>query len=275
MSTQGKVYSLINMKGGVGKTTLAVALAWELAKQGSKVLLVDIDPQFNATQWLVTTDEYVAWIKAKKTVANIFMPDAPAIGLSGAKSKHTPAALANTVMSVKHGSTTLDLIPSTLELMNLDAAPRGTENRLKAFLDTARKKYDFIFIDCPPTTSLFSYAAHIASDGYLVPIKPDPLSVLGLPLLERAIEEYESRSGHSIRRVGMVFTLVRATDAMANTQTQLRDEHADVFAAELRQTTGIAEAVEANQPLQVFHKTKTAMRSTLEELAAEFLSNAV
>ena len=72
----GKVVSLINMKGGVAKTTLAVGLAWELA-QNHDVLLVDIDPQFNATQWLVDYTEYLDWLKkeSKRTAFDIFVSE--------------------------------------------------------------------------------------------------------------------------------------------------------------------------------------------------------
>lgn len=272
-----RVVSLINMKGGVGKTTLAVALAWELAKT-TKVLLVDIDPQFNATQWLVPAEEYFDWISNKKTVFDVFQPEAASsAGISGFRQGNKPVApdLQNTIMTITHSGVSLDIVPSILDLMTLDAAPRGTENRLKVFLEIAKKKYDYILIDCPPTASLFSYSAYLASDSYLVPIKPDPLSVLGLPLLERAIEDYQNRSGHSIERLGLVLTQVRATDAMTRTSTQLRTDYpTEVFKAQLHIGTGVAEAVEAGLPLQEFYKTKNALRTDLESLSAEFIKRA-
>lgn len=154
----------------------------------------------------------------------------------------------------------------------LDAAPRGTENRLKGFLDIARKSYDYILIDCPPTASLFSFSAYLASDAYLVPIKPDPLSVLGLPLLERTIQDYESRSAHSIKRLGLVLTMVRQTDAMRTTVQQIRENYSgEVFAKTLQQTTGVAEAVAQGLPLQEFTKTKHSLRPVLLGLRDEFL----
>lgn len=260
------IVSLINMKGGVGKTTLAVGLAWELAKK-RHVLLVDIDPQFNATQWVVSADTYLAWLKNKHTVLNVFQPQSSAASVSVKPTEAT------TLIPVKHGGRTLHVLPSALELMKLDAAPRGTENRLRVFLDKVRSRFDYILIDCPPTASLFSYSAFLASDAYLVPVKPDPLSVLGLPLLSRAMQDYEERSGQELTRLGLVFTQVRQTDAMLATMQQVREQYpGEVFEHTIHQTTGVAEAVEQNLPLQFFQKAGklNEVRASLVGICSEF-----
>lgn len=261
-----KIVSLINMKGGVGKTTLAVGLAWELA-QKHRVLLVDIDPQFNATQWIVDADTYLTWLKTKHTVLNVFQPQT---GAGASTSKPTDKT---TLIPVKRNGKTLYVLPSALDLMKLDAAPRGTENRLRVFLDKVRANFDYILIDCPPTASLFSYSAFLASDAYLVPVKPDPLSVLGLPLLERAMQDYEERSGQELLRLGLVFTQVRQTDAMDQTMKQVRHQYpGEVFADTIHQTTGVAEAVDANTPLQFFNKAGkfNDVKTSLTGICAEF-----
>ncbi|MGD7297821.1 ParA family protein [Ralstonia pseudosolanacearum] len=274
-----RIVSLINMKGGVGKTTLAVGLAWELAKK-SKVLLVDIDPQFNATQWIVDADEYLNWVKTRHTILSVFQPPGQASIHTGASSsllasaKPTPKS---TIMQIVKNGTKLDLLPSILDLMKLDAAPRGTENRLRVFLEKVRGDYDYILIDCPPTASLFSYSAFLASDAYLVPVKPDPLSVLGLPLLERAMLDYEERSGQELPRLGLVFTQVRQTDAMKATMAQVRLTYpGEVFRDLIQQTTGVAEAVEANEPLQYFNKggKLQEVKQALTGICAEFIARA-
>lgn len=270
-----KVVSLINMKGGVGKTTLAVGLAWELAKK-HRVLLVDIDPQFNATQWVVDADVYLNWLKNRHTVLNVFQPaSAPQYGTTAPP----PAKPSDktTIIPVTKGGKTLYMLPSALELMKLDAAPRGTENRLRVFLDKVRPNFDYILIDCPPTASLFSYSAFLASDAYLVPVKPDPLSVLGLPLLQKAMQDYEERSGQELNRLGIVFTQVRPTDAMTATMQQVRLEYpGEVFLHAIHQTTGVAEAVEANMPLQYFQKGGkfTDVKAALTGICAEFIKRA-
>ncbi|WP_082702310.1 ParA family protein [Pseudacidovorax intermedius] len=260
------VVSLINMKGGVGKTTLAVGLAWELAMKGRRVLLVDIDPQFNATQWIVDTATYLGWLKNRHTVLNIFMPN----GIEDiAPAKPTPASA---IIPVIRGGHRLDVLPSTLDLMKLDAAPRGTENRLRVFLDKVRSSYEYILIDCPPTASLFSYSAFLSSDAYLVPIKPDPLSVLGLPLLERAMQDYEDRAGQALYLLGLVFCQVRQTEAMTDTMKLVRRQYAgQVFEDTIGQTTGVAEAADKNLPLQLstkggkFNEVKTALNGICRE----------
>ncbi|MCA8237154.1 ParA family protein [Burkholderia cenocepacia] len=269
-----KIVSLINMKGGVGKTTLAVGLAWELAKE-HRVLLVDIDPQFNATQWVIDTDELLNWLKYKHTILSVFQP--PSTALHQGPGAHQPAQKPTpktTILTVKKGTSKLDILPSTLDLMKLDAAPRGTENRLRVFLEKVRGAYDYILIDCPPTASLFSYSAFLASDAYLVPVKPDPLSVLGLPLLERAMQDYEERSGHELPRLGLVFTQVRTTDAMRSTMDQVRLAYpGEVFKNLIAQTTGVAEAVEDNIPLQLSTKAGkfNDVREALTGICAEFI----
>ena len=254
---RASIISLINMKGGVGKTTLAVGLAWELAKN-YRVLLVDIDPQFNATQWVVDADDYLTWVRTKHTIFNVFQPTALASAASphaGASSRIAKATASSTIIPVEMNGVQLDIVPSILELMKLDAAPRGTENRLRVFLEKVRGDYDHILIDCPPTASLFSYSAFLASDAYLVPVKPDPLSVLGLPLLERAMLDYEERSGQELPRLGLVFTQVRQTEAMSSTMDVVRASYpGEVFEHMIAQTTGVAEAVERNMPLQFSSK---------------------
>ena len=268
-----KVVSLINMKGGVGKTTLAVGLAWELAKE-YRVLLVDIDPQFNATQWVVETQTYLDWVKKSHTILNIFVPDGHGVqGLAVPTLAPPPKVTAKTaIMTVEKIGCSLDVVPSILDLIRLDAAPRGTENRLRVFLDKVKDKYDYVLIDCPPTASLFSYSAFLASDAYLVPVKPDPLSVLGLPLLERAMTEYQERSGQELPRLGLVLTQVRGTESMIATTNQLKMNYLDeVFEAQIPLTTGVAEAVEDNSPLQEFQKTKYKLRDQLIGLASEFV----
>ena len=265
-----KIVSLINMKGGVGKTTLAVGLSWELAKK-HRVLLVDIDPQFNATQWIVNAETYLNWLKTKHTVLNVFQPQA--MNQSGGQAVLVKPTDKTAIIPVKRNGKTLHVLPSALDLMKLDAAPRGTENRLRVFLEGVKGNFDFILIDCPPTASLFSYSAFLASDAYLVPVKPDPLSVLGLPLLVKAMQDYEERSGQELLRLGLVFTQVRQTPAMAATMKEVRQQYVgEVFKDIIPQTTGVAEAVEENKPLQDSDKQGkfSEVKTALTGICAEF-----
>ena len=143
----------------------------------------------------------------------------------------------------------LDLIPSTLQLMELDQSARGTEFRLKRFVDKVRKFYDFILIDCPPTLSIFTLSAYLASDAILVPIKPDILSTIGLPLLERAIREYEENYGVKVKQLGVIFTMVDKRTKLMKEQMDEISKTREAFRTYLRQSIKVAEAVRNNEPL--------------------------
>jgi len=202
------------MKGGVGKTTLSVNIAYVLGRyHAKKVLLVDIDPQFNATQYLVEQHKILDHFSKKKTVFDILMPSKEdEISLSSNKkvSKAKTINLEDFIIKARKFTSggQLDLIPSSLKLINFETNKRGVENLLKKFLVDKCNHYDLIIIDCPPTLSLLTLSAYLASEYYLIPIKPDYLSSLGLPLLERGLEEYEELYGHSLKGLGVVFTMV-------------------------------------------------------------------
>jgi chromosome partitioning protein len=192
-----KVISVINMKGGVGKTTLTTNLTGTLAKyHGKKVLLVDNDPQFNATQSLVKSADYLAFINNsnKCTILDIYRDrptSTPSITKGKVKVTVPKPSINNIIINVRtYSPGRLDILPSTLALMELDAPSLGTEQRLSIFIDQIKNEYDFIFIDCPPTMSLYTLSGFIASDAYLIPVKPDILSSIGFSLLERAISSY-------------------------------------------------------------------------------------
>lgn len=278
-----QVVSFINMKGGVGKTTLAVNVAYGLAQLHRKqVLLVDCDPQFNSTQYLLEDDDYLKHISDKKkgTLRDVFVPRQPGNvstvrGLAKPTNKTKMAIEACTcrIFNGGPGRGRLDLIPSTLNLMDIEFSRRGTERNLKAYLEQKAIGYDYVLIDCPPTISVFTQAAILASDKYLVPIKPDPLSVIGLPLLEVALQEYCDDAGQEIESAGIVFTLVRgpAPTRMQEVMADLRAERGEeVFDSELGLATVVAESVEYHQPVFQFRRRSKAARQIVE-ITEEFL----
>lgn len=253
-----KVVSIINMKGGVGKTTLTCNLAYALAYfHKKKVLLVDIDPQFNATQYFMKQEDYLKYINDKKnyTIFEIFkepLTEAPStVNTENQKIELLPPSLTNTTVHIYEGKdgNRLDMIPSTLQLMELESSARGSENRLKIFIDNIKNAYDFIFVDCPPTMSILTLSAYLASDAYLIPIKPDHLSSVGLPLLERAIKKYEVNFPRNIKQLGIIFTMVTNTNLMKDTMRQISSTNRVIFRSKLRHSVKIAEAVQQNQAL--------------------------
>ncbi len=264
-----QVVAFMNMKGGVGKTTLSVNVAYAIAARHKKqVLIVDADPQFNATQYLLKDNSYLKHLNDPKkgTIRDIFVPRNDGqinttIGTSKAVNKSKMALGACTV-SIHSGLGKLDLLPSTLQLIDIENSRRGTESKLKAFLKEKASHYDYVIIDCPPTISIFTKAAILASDKYLVPIKPDPLSVIGLPLLERWLDDYTSDAGIDVERVGIVYTMVRGPIPvrMQELMTELRlSRRGEVFSDHLSLSVDVSNSVEDHQP--VFYlkpRSKTA-----------------
>ncbi|WP_454253676.1 ParA family protein [Pseudomonas sp. Marseille-Q7302] len=207
-----KVISLINMKGGVGKTTLAVNIADCLTRQHSaSVLILDVDPQFNATQCLMSPADYVAHRRdGRDTMLDLFdRKRVKASTVRGAAEVQPKTLQEIEVVEVRDN---LFLLPGSLDLYRLEMAPgEGRENRLKAYLSAIQDvvDYDYVIIDTPPTPSVWMTSALIASDYYLIPVRPDPLSLTGLDLLKSIVEDRKENYGLTVRCAGVVLTMTR------------------------------------------------------------------
>lgn len=212
-----KTISLINMKGGVGKTTLTINLAHFLSTRDNlKVLIVDIDPQFNSTQCLFTGKEYVEYLKnSHDTIINIF-DDSVKSKLSTVKGNTSEKLKELKDIEPFHFSKNLHILPGNLELYKLDmGSGTGREMRLKQYLREINKKnnYDFVLIDTPPTPSVWMTSALIASQYYLIPVKPDPISFVGIDLLENIIDQKRDSYDLSIQCIGLVMTMIDRIDS--------------------------------------------------------------
>ena len=206
-----KVVSFVNMKGGVAKTTLAVNVADCLATRHKlSVLLIDIDPQFNATQCLLSGDEYKSHIeKHGHTVVDVF-DDAPRPVVGTVSGSETREPLPIEEIEPLNIKDNYDLLPGALDLYRLDmTSGQGRENRLKIYMDTLKDEsvYDVVIIDTPPTPSAWMSSALIASDYYLVPVKPEPLSATGIDLLRSVIARVTKNYGLKISCAGVVLTI--------------------------------------------------------------------
>lgn len=273
-----KVISFINMKGGVGKTTLAVNIAYALAYFfRKKVLLVDVDPQFNTTQYLVTPKNYMKYIEddSNLTVFDIFRTGPltmPTTVGQGRKEVRPAPTLKNTTIPIYNDGGKLDLIPSALDLMTLESSARGTENLLARFLHSTKSAYDNIILDCPPTTSIFTVSAYIASDAFVTPVKPDYLSSVGLSLIDSAIAHYEDRFSKSINLLGVVFNAVNRSYTLdRDVMRQVRESGRPVFGTYLRRSTNIAKAVRAHQPIFIYPQSKEVHGPDIRKLTEELL----
>ena len=207
----GKVVSFINMKGGVGQTTLCIGIGEYLANYcNKKILFIDLDPQFNTTQSLVNEfnleDEYISNYSEgtnQKTVMRLF---------------ETQQTIARRLDLPKpddilvHLNEHMDLLPGTIDLILVETDKDGSKaKKVKKFIqnNNLKSEYDFIFIDCPPTISVYTDAALIASDFYLVPIRIDRYSILGIKLLKQVIDRLNDNEGIGIKPLGIVYTMVK------------------------------------------------------------------
>lgn len=206
-----KVISFINMKGGVGKTTLTINIAYTLVKEFHKrVLVIDMDPQFNATQALMTKfrsiDFYQKLLKTGPTIANLLIDS----NNSMVKNNNEEPTIKNSVQHLfSNEDEKFDLIPGDLSLTEFETTARGAEKRLKKLIakPSVLNNYDFILIDTPATYSVYSQASLLASDYYIVPIAPDVFSALGYDLLQKALKRDLVLEDHKLINLGIIFTL--------------------------------------------------------------------
>lgn len=207
----GKVISVINMKGGVGKTTLCLGIGEYLAHyHDKKVLFIDLDPQFNLTQTMMNEfnleDEYMSDYSQEsqnKTVKRLF--ETPTT-LTKRISDPTPEQL---ILQLDEN---IDIILGTIDLILVDSDNDGVKSKkVRKFINNnnLKDKYDFIFIDCPPTITVYTNAAIIASDYYLVPNRIDRYSILGIQLLKQAIDRICDNEEIDIKPLGIVYTMMK------------------------------------------------------------------
>lgn len=199
------------MKGGVGKTTLSTNVAYNLAqKEGKKVLFVDIDPQFNATQCFFTGKNYIKYCTEKHdTICDLFA-EGVVRKVSTVDGEKTAKNRAFKDIKPHKINDKLYILPGNLELFKIEiTAQSGWVNRLKIYLQEINKEYgfDYIIIDTPPTPSIWMTSALLASNYYVIPVKPDPLSLTGIDLLRSIIEQKKSDLDLSVKCIGLVLTM--------------------------------------------------------------------
>ncbi|MGI2111708.1 ParA family protein [Shewanella frigidimarina] len=200
-----KIVSVINYKGGVGKTTVTANLAAELAYRGNKILILDMDAQASLTFSLMTPDYWDTMVKEKHTIKSWFDCISQSEKVMPLAELVLRPEKVNNYLSRTDGC--IDLISSHLGLINVDlelATLLGGANlkqskinylkvhgKLKGELEKIAKSndYDFVLIDCPPNFNIVTKNAIIASDQILIPAKPDYLSTLGIDYLQRSVKD--------------------------------------------------------------------------------------
>ncbi|WP_249703483.1 ParA family protein [Pediococcus pentosaceus] len=204
-----KVISFINMKGGVGKTTLCIGLGEYLANYANKkILFVDMDPQFNTTQSVMDlfdlTDEYMNNYRKNKSVREIFKDTETVSEIP--KLPNPEDIIIN--LSGNDEEKNMSIICGSIDLIKDDDSRKSKFKRLNKFLSQKyiKENFDYVFIDCPPTISFYTDAALFASQYYVIPTKIDRYSVLGVQLLYTVIKQLQFDEDKTLKSLGVIYT---------------------------------------------------------------------
>ncbi len=251
----GKIIAVTNQKGGVGKTTTAVNTAAGIAKLGKKVLLIDIDPQGNATSGVGVDKRSVEYSSYSVMVDDVKAEDA--------------------IVHTKFDN--LDLIPSGIELaaaeIELVEADRR-ESKLKNALALIKSSYDYIFIDCPPSLGLITTNAFCAADTLLVPIQPEYYALEGLSQLMGTVRKIKRRYNQYLDIEGVLLTMY---DGRLNLTQQVVEEvkrffPRKVFSAVIPRGVRLSEAPSFGMPIMYFDKSCKGAVSYMD-LCEEIIEN--
>ncbi len=247
------VLSTINLKGGVAKSTTTVAIADMLSGEfGKRVLVIDLDPQTNATVMLIGEDRWAEINKKENTLARLFKD-----ALEDDDKRHfdLESALQRRVSNVRDVPR-VDLLPSSLDLIDvqdrLGSMPSGRfySDRPTDILRRAVKpvldEYDYVLIDCPPNLGIITLNGLRISTGYLIPTIPDVLSTYGIPQITTRVGAFSDAISEDIDPIGIVISKYRAQSKVhRNTVRRLKKEcDIPVFESMIPENNQIAESAE-------------------------------
>ena len=252
--TLGRVISIANQKGGVGKTTTAVNLSTILAKKGKKVMLIDADPQGNASSGL----------GLEKDVENSLYD----VLINDVDIKET---LQDSCMK------TLKVCPSNMDLAGAEVelvSQMSREQRLKEKLDTIKDEFDYVIIDCPPSLGLITLNAFTASNSVLIPVQCEYYALEGLGQLLNTINLVKKHLNKSLEIEGAVLTMY---DMRTNLSNQVVKEVKRYFEDRVYKTViprniKLSEAPSFGMPITLYDAKSKGARA-YEKLAREVLKN--
>lgn len=227
-----KVVSFSNQKGGVGKTTSCVNISAQIANKGKRVLMIDMDPQGNATSGLGLSKS-----KNKKTIYDVI------IGKCDIKDAIIKTKFKN--LSVVPAN--IDLAGAEIELYDLEEA----ENFTKLALDSISDDYDYVFIDCPPSLGMLTVKALSISDGVVIPMQCEFYSLEGMSQLFNTIKKIRQLYNPQLQLVGILLTMHNGRLTLTGQVVEeLKKYYADkLFKVPISRTVRIAEAPGYGEPI--------------------------
>lgn len=203
-----KTLCVINLKGGVGKSTISALLArYAFSNRRANVLAIDLDPQANLSQALMGSYGYSQFLRNQgMSVVEVFNGYRPPSAESPSPGPISASDVVHTVETSWTGDRSLQIIPSRFDFSdNLTNAIRPDPKLLARFLADNFSTHDLVIIDCAPTESILTKAAYHASGLVLVPVKPEFFATIGFPLLKQSLTQFRSQNrGHAIKVAGVV-----------------------------------------------------------------------
>ena len=248
----GKIIAIANQKGGVGKTTTSVNLSTILAKKGKRVVLLDADPQGNATSGLGVEKD------TGKSLYDVLINEEPA---------------ENTLQDTIEKN--LKICPSSMNLAGAEVelvSQMSREHRLKEQLENVREDFDYIFIDCPPSLGLITLNSFTAADSVMIPVQCEYYALEGLGQLINTINLVKKHLNKSLEIEGAVLTMYDIRTNLSNQVVKEVKRYFDdkVYKTVIPRNVRLSEAPSFGMPISIFDPKSKGAKS-YEKLAREFL----
>lgn len=249
-----KIIAVANQKGGVGKTTTAITLSTILANKNKKVMLIDADPQGNATSGVGIEKE------VEKSVYELLVEETPIEEI----------LLQSNIKNLKVCPSNINLAGAEVELVSM----MSREQRLKEKLEEVEKEFDYIIIDCPPSLGLITLNAFTAADSVLIPIQCEYYALEGLGQLINTVNLVKKHLNKTLEVEGALLTMY---DARTNLSNQVVKEVKNYFGDKVYKTViprniKISEAPSYGMPINIYDARSKGAKS-YEKFVKEFLKN--
>jgi chromosome partitioning protein len=237
-----QIISIINQKGGVGKTTTVINLAAGLSKQNKKILVIDLDPQGNATTGLGLSNME----DSSNTIYGV---------LNGTRE------IMDVIKKTKYGN--LDIITSNVDLSGLEVETADDSNRafilklkLTAYLNNSGGSYDYVLIDCPPSLSLLTVMALVSSNSLLVPLQTEFFALEGLTQLMKTIERIKESLNPNLKIRGILLTMYDKRNKLsAQVEKEARDYFNEkVYLTVIPRNVRLSEAPSHGMPVLIYDR---------------------